>query len=49
MTVSHYYTPEGHMIEGQGIQPHQTYPLSPETREDAYLEHVAELTLKSKI
>ncbi|MBQ1493603.1 MAG: S41 family peptidase [Acinetobacter sp.] len=49
MTVSRYYTPEGHMIEGQGIQPHQTYPLSPETREDAYLEHVAELTLKSKI
>ncbi len=49
MTVSHYYTPEGHMIEGQGIQPHQTYPLSPETREDTYLEHVAELTLKSKI
>lgn len=49
MTVSHYYTPEGHMIEGQGIQPHQTYPLSPETREDSYLEHVAELTLKSKI
>ena len=49
MTVSHYYTPEGHMIEGQGIQPHQTYTLSPETREDAYLEHVAELTLKSKI
>ncbi|HAK16673.1 MAG TPA: peptidase S41 [Acinetobacter junii] len=49
MTVSHYYTPEGHMIEGQGIQPDQTYPLSPETREDAYLEHVAELTLKSKI
>lgn len=49
LTVSHYYTPEGHMIEGQGIQPHQTYPLSPETREDAYLEHVAELTLKSKI
>ena len=49
LTVSHYYTPEGHMIEGQGIQPHQTYPLSPETREDSYLEHVAELTLKSKI
>ena len=49
MTVSHYYTPEGHMIEGQGIQPHQTYPLSPETREDSYLEYVAELTLKSKI
>ena len=48
MTVSHYYTPEGHMIEGQGIQPHQTYPLSPETREDSYLEYVAELTLKSK-
>ncbi|KXO81370.1 peptidase S41 [Acinetobacter venetianus] len=49
MTVSHYYTPNGNMIEGQGIQPNQTYPLSPEMKEDNYLDHVAEFTLKSKI
>ena len=49
MTVSHYYTPNGHMIEGQGIQPNQTYPLLPEMKEDSYLEHVTELVLKSKL
>ena len=49
MTVSHYYTPNGHMIEGQGIQPNQTYPLPPEMKEDSYLEHVTELVLKSKL
>ena len=49
MTVSHYYTPNGNMIEGQGIQPNQIYPLSPEIKEDNYLDHVAEFTLKSKI
>lgn len=49
MTVSHYYTPNGNMIEGQGIQPNQIYPLSPEIKEDNYLDHVAEFTLKSKL
>ena len=49
MTVSHYYTPNGNMIEGQGIQPNQTYPLPPEMKEDSYLEHVTELVLKSKL
>ena len=48
MTVSHYYTPNGNMIEGQGIQPNQTYPLPPEMKEDVYLERVADLFLKKK-
>ncbi|NIE97576.1 S41 family peptidase [Acinetobacter sp. C26M] len=48
MTVSHYYTPNGNMIEGQGIQPNQTYALSAEMKEDNYLEHVTDLVLKSR-
>ncbi len=48
MTVSHYYTPNGNMIEGQGIQPNQTYPLPPEMKEDVYLDRVADLFLKKK-
>ena len=48
MTVSHYYTPNGNMIEGQGIQPNQSYPLLAEMKEDNYLDHVAELVLKNK-
>ena len=48
MTVSHYYTPDGNMIEGQGIQPNQSYPLLAEMKEDNYLDHVAELVLKNK-
>lgn len=46
MTVSHYYTPNGNMIEGQGIQPNQTYPLPPEMKEEVYLDRVADLLLK---
>ena len=46
MTVSHYYTPNGNMIEGQGIQPNQTYPLPPEMKDEVYLERVADLLLK---
>ncbi len=48
MTVSHYYTPNGNMIEGQGIQPNQTYPLPSEMKEDVYLDRVADLFLKKK-
>lgn len=48
MTVSHYYTPNGNMIEGQGIRPNQTYPLPPEMKEDVYLDRVADLFLKKK-
>lgn len=43
MTVSHYYTPTGKMIEGIGIQPDQQYPLQHDMKEETYLEHVAEM------
>ncbi|NNG76981.1 S41 family peptidase [Acinetobacter sp. ANC 4277] len=48
MTVSHYYTPKGQMIEGVGIQPNQQYLLQHEMKEDNYLEHVAEIILNRK-
>jgi carboxyl-terminal processing protease len=48
MTVSHYYTPNGKIIEVQGIQPNQTYPIHAEMKEDVYLERVADLFLKRK-
>ena len=46
MTVSHYYTPDGSMIEGRGIQPNQVYPMNPTIRDDTYLDNVAEQLLK---
>ncbi|OTG64608.1 peptidase S41 [Acinetobacter sp. ANC 3903] len=48
MTVSHYYTPKGQMIEGVGIQPNQQYLLQHEMKEENYLEHVAEIILSHK-
>ena len=48
MTVSHYYTPREQMIEGIGIQPNQQYIQSPEMKEEAYLEHVADLLLSRR-
>lgn len=48
MTVSHYYTPKGAMIEGVGIQPNQKYVLQPDMKEDAYVEHVSELLIRHK-
>lgn len=48
MTVSHYYTPLGHMIEGQGVTPDHLYPISNEIRDESYLENVADLLLKRK-
>lgn len=48
MTVSHYYTPKGQMIEGVGIQPNQPYPLQHDMKEENYLEHVAEIILNHK-
>jgi carboxyl-terminal processing protease len=48
MTVSHYYTPNGNMIEGQGIQPNQISPLTADMKEDIYLEHITDLVLKSR-
>ncbi|QER40835.1 S41 family peptidase [Acinetobacter suaedae] len=49
MTVSHYYTPNGLMIEGQGIQPNQAYALQPEMKEEYYLDHITDLVLKSRL
>lgn len=46
MTVSHYYTPDGNMIEGRGIQPDQLFPMSSSIKEETYLDNVAELLLK---
>ncbi len=48
MTVSHYYTPNGSMIEGKGIQPDMLYPLPNEMRDETYLDNVAEMLLKQK-
>ncbi|WP_336175194.1 S41 family peptidase [Acinetobacter ursingii] len=48
MTVSHYYTPNGSMIDGKGIQPNILYPLPNEMRDENYLDNVAEVLLKQK-
>lgn len=48
MTVSHYYTPEGHMIEGRGIIPNLYYPLTKDVKDETYLDHVADLLLKHR-
>lgn len=45
MTVAHYYTPNGQMIEGVGIQPNQSYAMQLGMNEQHYLERVAELLL----
>ena len=45
MTVAHYYTPTGQMIEGVGIQPNQSYAMQLGMNEQHYLERVAELLL----
>ncbi|WP_286712760.1 S41 family peptidase [Acinetobacter sp. UBA2581] len=48
MTVSQYFSPSGNMIEGHGIQPHFTYPLGQDVREESYLDHVTDLLLLQK-
>lgn len=48
MTVSHYFTPNGSMIDGKGIQPNQNYPWPLEMKEDAYLLNTSELLLKQR-
>ncbi|TCM71120.1 carboxyl-terminal processing protease [Acinetobacter calcoaceticus] len=48
MTVSHYFTPNGSMIDGQGIQPNQDYPWPADMKEDVYINNVSELLLKQR-
>lgn len=48
MTVSHYFTPNGSMIDGKGIQPNQNYPWPLDMKEDAYLLNASELLLKQR-
>ena len=48
MTVSHYYTPKGRMIEGVGITPNQILNMQPETKDELYIEQAAEILLKHK-
>lgn len=48
MTVSHYFTSNGSMIDGKGIQPNQNYPWPLEMKEDAYLLNASELLLKQR-
>lgn len=48
MTVSHYLTPKGNNIEGQGIQPNIEFVWPSEMKEEDYIIQVAELVLKSK-
>ena len=43
MTVAHYYTPNGQMIEGLGIQPNQSYAMQLGMSEQNYLERVADM------
>lgn len=48
MTVSHYYTPTGQMIEGVGVAPNQIYPMSPELKDENYVERAAEILLNRR-
>ncbi len=48
MTVSHYLTPKGDAIDGQGIRPNIELPLTVDMKEDNYLNHASEQFLKYK-
>ena len=48
MTVSHYYTPSGLMIDGQGIRPDQEYPWPLEMKEETYINNVSDQLLRHK-
>ena len=48
MTVSHYFTPKGNAIDGQGIHPNIELPWPVDMKEEAYLNHVSEQLLKYK-
>ena len=48
MTVSQYYTPKGHMIDGIGVQPNLNFPLPHDMREESYIEHITDVLLTQK-
>ncbi|WP_445114692.1 S41 family peptidase [Acinetobacter sp. WZC-1] len=48
MTVSHYLTPNGNMIDGYGVRPNQEFPRPAEMKDETYLNNVAEQLLKQK-
>lgn len=48
MTVSHYFTPNGNMIDGQGIRPNLDYPWALDIKEETYLNNVADQLLKHR-
>ena len=49
MTVSHYLTPRGNAIDGEGIRPNIDLPLTVDTKDDVYLNHAAEQLIKAKL
>lgn len=46
MTVAHYLTPKGHMIDGKGVQPHVDFAQPNGMKDELYLEKVAEKLIK---
>ena len=48
MTVSHYLTPNGHAIDGQGIVPNIQFPWPNEMKEETYVLHSADQLLRTK-
>ena len=48
MTVSHYFTPNGNMIDGQGIRPNLDYPWALDMKEETYLNNAADQLLKHR-
>ncbi|WP_296281524.1 S41 family peptidase [uncultured Acinetobacter sp.] len=48
MTVSHYYTPNGNMIDGQGIRPDLELPWAIDLKEESYLNNVSDQLLKHR-
>lgn len=48
MTVSHYYTPNGNMIDGQGIRPDLDLPWTIDLKEETYLNNVSDQLLKHR-
>ncbi|MEF9994825.1 MAG: S41 family peptidase [Acinetobacter sp.] len=48
MTVSHYFTPNGNMIDGQGIRPDLDLPWTIDLKEESYLNNVSDQLLKHR-